>query len=253
MTDESDRIGENDRVAELARTAAGYVAMSKDERDSFDARLNAGRGRFDFCVEEARMLLRAVPFRAPSDPALAEAWRQRVNQARHLSQRPKKWRPALAALADRVRRIAPEDWTIKCAMQVEADAAILAFWIAQGSGVLIVRQGTPLPQQAVAEWIDRAASEMKGKAGNPGVSDANLDAAIVMLLHAFGVATGRQGRELLRTSLREQKGREGQVDAGPSARFVREVVAVLAPDLAAVLGPQAVFAAIRRRRNSGIE
>ncbi len=200
-------------------------------------------------VARARRLsqLLARPYPAPPAPLMLDEWRRRISRARRLSQRPKEWRPALEKLAEQVRTVPESEWRISRATEFESDPAMMAVWIAGGRPALIVQDGQLPPQKEVAEALRGLASGIQGRAGRRHVGDTNLDAAILMLLRAYGGASGRAGRAALAVTLHNLPS-GGQGDAGRSAAFVRAAIGRLAPDIAEALGPQAVNAAARRCR-----
>ena len=207
------------------------------------------RHRFDPLVIDAAQLLRAVPFVLPATPSRRAQYQKALRQARRLSQRPREWRDAFRSLAEDVRAIPKRDWTIEAAMGLEAAPALLALWIRPigAFGIpLLVRDGAVSNQKEIIGRLELAARACNGKGGAPRSSDDNFDAAVFSLLRAFAWAT-RQHQDILRSAL-SNAANGSQRDTGPGARFVLGAIEMLAPEIIALLGPQAVTAAVRRLR-----
>ncbi|MGG5818728.1 hypothetical protein [Falsiroseomonas sp. HW251] len=242
---DADGQGVLDEIADAARRLAGR--QLKRRLEPMDAAL---RHRFDMLVLDAEDHLRGIPVAPPRQEKLRASWKTGVARARRLSNRPSSWRKELLTLAVEMEELPADEWTLERALQVEAAPAILAFGFL-GRGFRVVRAGVAPPQQVLVHALRRHADQLVGAPGRPHAVDGNFDVAVLLLLRAFGLVTGETGLKLLAHGLSVPADAEAasvQVDAGPRVEFVRAAVAALAPDVAELMGGQAIGSAVRRLR-----
>jgi|GEM_PF-6903555 len=244
--------GDAARQAKLDELATEAERQAAKKLRMPEVRLDLStRHRFDLLVQDAEVWLRAVPVKEPSDPARAAEWRAAVREARRLSTRPKALRAELLRIARQLRAMRANGWDLARARRMESEPAIMAFAV-NGDGFRIVRDRQFPPAITLARALERRASQMRGAPGRRHQVDANFDVAVRLLLSAFALATGETGRAVLASGLSAPPGLADapvQEDAGPRATFVRAAVAALAPDVAQLMGGQAVTSAVRRLRD----
>lgn len=235
-------------IGALALYAASLAADQQGTRTTPEMTF-CERRRFEGWITEAAIGLRGIPIRPPADPLVADARRAGFRTAWRLSGTPKDWRKALRATADQIRVLPEAEWNLTAAMAVEAEPAMLAWWLVRTYPLPLIVENGVLPSKAdtVARLEDLAA-QIPSRPGRPHAVHDAVDAAIIMLLHAYGIAAGRQGRAAFKVSL-SNAAAGTQRDSGPAVDFVREAIRLLAPEVAAVLGSQAIIRAARRARS----